>query len=170
MSLYPKYNPYTYFNAGDAVIIANGEVIGGAMKYYYDIDDKNNGTFALESIISGNNLPLPDGTVVLVILANEYGNHVYQSFIIKSLLSSSSKIYIDKNIVICKNSYMGTLLNHFITIPNNVVNMTKEEFISLRKEMKKNNKDIFPDKENIPISLPHKLYLKLMSNYLANKI
>ena len=80
------YKSYAPFSAGDVIVIANGKILGGITEYKYNIQKKTDGLLVLESLVSDDS-SLPDNTIVIIILANEFGNKIYQSF--KSQLPST---------------------------------------------------------------------------------
>ena len=73
------YKSYAPFSAGDVIVIANGKILGGITEYKYNIQKKTDGLLVLESLVSDDS-SLPDNTVVIIILANELGDKIYQSF------------------------------------------------------------------------------------------
>ena len=121
------YKFYAPFSAGDVIVIANGKILGGIREYKYNIQKKTDGLLVLESLVSDDS-SLPDNTVVIIILANELGDKIYQSFKIKSLVSVSGKVSICNHNMICTctNCYRAVLLNPYTKIPDNIFNKAKK--------------------------------------------
>lgn len=85
------------------------------------------GLLVLKSLVFDDG-PLPNNTIVIIILVNEFGGKIYQSFKIKSLASANSKVSIcSRNMVCtCTNHYRVVLLNPYTKIPDDIFDKAKK--------------------------------------------
>ena len=115
------------FSADDVVVIANGKILSAIMEYKYRIHEKTDGLLVLKSLVS-DDAPLPNNTIVIIILVNEFGGKIYQSFKIKSLASANNKVSIcSRNMVCtCTNRYRVVLLNPYTKIPDDIFDKAKK--------------------------------------------
>ena len=77
---------YPSFTNKDVVIMANGKIYGEVADYKYDVAIYDGcygkGTFTLTSYYLGSVNIIPKNSLIIVTLGDEYGNHMYQKFIV----------------------------------------------------------------------------------------
>lgn len=159
---------YPNFTNKDVVIIANGRIYGETADYKYDVAVYDGcygkGTFTLTSYYLGSVNIIPKNSLIIVTLGDEYGNHMYQTFIVNR--STSIKNVLIEDVVGYEVIYEVNLLNNFERIPDDVIDMSGDKFDSIRKDLKeKIKKDVFDDKDVLKESLINKIYLTAMSRY-----
>lgn len=159
---------YPSFTNKDVVIIANGKIYGEAADYKYDVAVYDGcygkGTFTLTSYYLGSVNIIPKNSLIIVTLGDEYGNHMYQTFIVNR--STSIKNVLIEDVIGYEVTYAVNLLNNFERIPDDVIDMSEDKFDSIRKDLKeKIKKDVFDDKDVSKESLINKIYLVAMLRY-----
>ena len=129
---------YTTFSGCDIVAIINGRVMGELQGYKYDLDGKLEGNIDLAYVQFDHDNILPDDTLIVATYMNEYGQAAYQVCHLDKLKAYKSGMSIDMIQFSNYVRYHGKLLQPLTPVPDELRNMSNEDFCAMVERVKKN--------------------------------
>lgn len=118
----------TSFSGCDFVCVVNGKVIGEINGFRKHLDGNLNGNIDISLVRFNKEIIFPENTLFVVVYANEYGNAAYEVFHLNKITDIKSSMHVDTIMSNVYERYSGKLLLPLNPLPDEVVNMTDEDF------------------------------------------
>ena len=164
-------NAITLFSGCDCVCIVNGKIIGEITGFRKHLNNDLNGNIDISFVRFDKEIIFPENTLFVAVYANEHGDTAYEVFHLNKITDIKSSICVDTIVPYVHERYNGKLVLPFNPLPDEVVNMTDEDFENMvnRVRNKCNHKEWLNLSEHPINHLTNRTYIWVLDNMFTSE-